>query len=221
MKNYSKMNGIASLFFMLFICFSGLTQNSEKAKRLLNEVSTTMNAYKDIYISFDYIFENKDGGVAEEISEGDAILKGDKYVVNIFGITRIFDGSNTFTIIHENEEVNITSSEEDNPVLLTPSELINFHKSGYTYQLGKQETLNGKKIQFVNLTPIDSESEIALVKIGVDINNKHIANVKHIGKNSSETTINIKKIEVNKNLVDSLFSFNEKEFEQKKYTINR
>ena len=162
-----------------------------------------------------------DGGIVEEITEGDAILKGDKYVVNIFGITRIFDGSDTFTIIHENEEVNITNSEEDNPVLLTPSELINFHKSGYTYQLGKRETVNGKKIQYVHLVPIDSESEIALVKIGIDIKNKHIENVRHIGKNNSETTIRIKEIEFNRSLADSLFSFNEKEYEQKRYTINR
>ena len=49
------MNKIFSLIFTLFTFFSGLTQNSQEAKKLLDEVSSTMNAYKDIYISFDYI----------------------------------------------------------------------------------------------------------------------------------------------------------------------
>ena len=186
------MNKILSIIITLFTFSFGSAQNSDQAKKLLDEVSITMNAYKDIYIEFDYIFENKEGGVSEEVSEGDAILKGEKYVVNIFGITRINNGSDTFTIIHENEEVNITGSDEDNPVLLTPSKLINFHKSGYTYQMGKLITVKGKQIQYVNLVPIDSESEIALVKIGIDTKNNHIEYVRHVGKNNSETTIRIK-----------------------------
>lgn len=215
------MNKILSIIITVFTFFHGSAQNSEAAKKLLDEVSITMNAYKDIYISFDYIFENIEGGVSEEVSEGDAILKGEKYVVNIFGITRIYNGSDTFTIIHENEEVNITGSDEENSVLLTPSKLINFHKSGYTYQMGKLVTVKGKQIQYVNLVPIDSESEIAMVKIGIDTKNNHIENVRHVGKNNSETTIRIKEIEFNQSLADSLFLFNEKEYEQKNYTINR
>lgn len=179
------MKNIVGVIIAIFTLVTAFSQKGDEAKRILDEVSEKMNAYEDIYISFDYIFENIDGGVSEEISEGDAILKGDKYVVNIFGITRIFDGSNTYTIVHENEEVNISDSDDDNPVLFTPSRLINFHKSGYTYNLGTLENVNGKQIQYVILVPIDTESEIASVKIGVDTKHKHIVSVRHIGKNDS------------------------------------
>jgi len=215
------MKNIVSVIFAIFTLVTAFSQKSDEAKRILDEVSEKMNAYEDIYISFDYIFENIDGGVSEEISEGDAILKGDKYVVNIFGITRIFDGSKIYTIVHENEEVNISDSEDDNLVLLTPSELINFHKSGYTYNLGTLENVNGKQIQYVILVPIDTESEIASVKIGVDTKFKHIVSVRHIGKNDSETTISIKNIEFNQSLNDTLFFFDENEYLNKRYTINR
>lgn len=215
------MKNILNFTFAILTIFTAFSQNANEAKKLLDEVSVTMNSYDDIYISFDYVFENKEGGIDAEVSEGDAILKGDKYVVNIFGITRIFDGAETYTIIHENEEVNISNSDDDTSVLLTPSELINFHKNGYTYYLGKLENVKGKQIRYVNLTPIDTESEIASVQIGIDIKNKHIVSVKHIGENDSETTIKIKNLEYNKSLNDSLFSFNEKEYEKKNYTINR
>ena len=37
------------------------------------------------------------------------------------------------------------------------------------YQLGKTTHINGKEIQFVNLTPIDSDSDIVKVELGIEL----------------------------------------------------
>ena len=53
--------------------------------------------------------------------------------------------------------------------LFIPSKLLTFYKEGYTLEMGKLQNIKGKKIQFVTLNPIDSNSEIIMVELGIDV----------------------------------------------------
>ena len=65
-----------------------------------------MNTYKNIQISFKYVLENEAENIRQE-TKGKVTLEGDKYVLNILGIQRIFDGKTLYTISPEDEEVTI------------------------------------------------------------------------------------------------------------------
>ena len=106
------MKNIFNLSIVLFISLISYSQNADDAKILLDEVSSTMNNYDNVYIEFDYTLENKAADV-EQKNKGDVTIQGNKYLVNFFDTTQIYDGSKTYSIISENEEVNISTESID------------------------------------------------------------------------------------------------------------
>jgi len=213
------MKNILNLTLVIFTFFTAFSQSGEEAKKILDEVSNKMSSYNNVYIEFDYILENKTEDVQQDMN-GDVILQGDKYIVNFFGSTQIFDGKKTYTIIPENEEVNISNADIDSDNTITPSKLFSFYKSGYTYSMGELKNMKGKKIQFVKLVPIDSNSEVASVLIGINNKNKHIYVIKEIGKNGTDTILTVKKMKTNQNLNDNIFLFDQKKYENLGYIVN-
>ncbi len=195
------------------------SQNGDSAKKLLDEVSDQMNTYQNVYVEFDYRLENKAENVTQD-TKGDATLQGDKYLVHFFGSTQIFDGKKTYTIIPENEEVNISVADTDNQNTITPAKFYSFYKTGYTFGMGDSKKVGGKDIQFVKLTPIDSNSEISSVLVGIDTKTKNIDTIKQIGENGTETVLKVKNLKTNQNLKNNLFSFDLKKYEDLGYIIN-
>ena len=219
MKNYKKMKQFLSLTITLFISLTGISQNSDTAKRLLDEASSTISNYNNVYIEFDYTLINKSADV-EQNNKGDLTIQGNKYTVNFFGTTQIHDGSKTYTIIPENEEVNVSLADADEENIITPSKFYSFYKKGYTYSLDNQKQIGNKQIQFVKLIPIDSHSDIAEILIGIEIKSKHIYKIIEIGKNDTQTILSIIKYLSNQNLNENIFVFDNKKFESLGYIIN-
>ena len=91
MNNYKLNFGFGFILTLLFMNMS-MAQNDEAAKSTLDQVSATMRGYKNISMDFDYVLDNKAEDVKQEMS-GDLLLEGEKYLVNLFGSTQIFDGS--------------------------------------------------------------------------------------------------------------------------------
>ena len=204
----------------LLLWFSGLAQDDLEAKKWLDQASQKMSSYQNIAVDFDYVLDNKAEDVQQKLS-GDVLLAGDRYVVNLFGSTQIFDGTKTYTIIPENEEVNISETDVDDTNTFTPSKIYTFYHSGYNYALDRVRTVNGKKAQFVKLVPIDSESETSSVLVGIDVDSKHICQVIETGKNGTQTILTAKTIKTDQAINASAFSFDEKKYEAMNYLINR
>jgi hypothetical protein len=80
--------------------------------------------------------------------------------------------------------------------------------------------VGGKNIQFVKLTPMDSNSEISSVIVGIDTKTKNIDTIKQIGENGTETVLKVKNLKTNQTLKSNLFSFDLKKYEDLGYIIN-
>ncbi|WP_100615388.1 LolA family protein [Confluentibacter citreus] len=207
-------NTITLLF--LTLALNSFSQN--KGKALLNEVSQKVKSYQNISIDFKYVLENTAEKIKQE-TRGDVILQGDKYKLNILGITRLFDGKKLYSISPEDEEVTISSQNEDSEDNITPSKMLSFYEEGYTYALDIEQNVQGRKIQYVKLTPIDSNSEINYILLGVDAQTKHIYTLIQIGKNGTKTTLTVNSFKTNEPLSKTLFNFDATKY--KDYYINK
>ena len=206
---------------MVMFCFNvTIAQNDKVAKSTLDKASATMRAYENISMDFDYVLDNKAEDVKQEMS-GDVLLEGEKYMVNLFGSTQIFDGSKTYTIIPENEEVNVNEADVDEDNSFTPSKFYSFYESGYSYEMDELKQVNGKKVQFVRLTPIDTNSEISSILVGIDTKTNHIYQIIEIGTNQTRTILTAKNIKTNQQIEASVFAFDEKKYEDLNYMINK
>ena len=215
-----KLKLYTGVILSIFCVNAILGQNDEAAKKILDDASGTMSSYNNVSMDFDYVLDNSAEDVKQEMS-GDVILEGEKYVVNLFGSTQIFDGSKTYTIIPENEEVNISDADIDEDNTFTPSKFYSFYKSGYNYALGDIKQVNGKKIQFIKLTPIDSNSEISEILVGIDTKSNHIYQIIEIGMDQTRTILTANNIKTNQPIDGSVFVFDEKKYEELNYMINK
>ena len=204
--------------FLLVINGFIFGQNSNEAKKLLDEVNTKVKSYDNISLDFKYVLVNTEENIKQEM-RGDVILQGDKYILNAFGVTRIFDGKTLYTIIPEDEEVTISSENSEDENTITSSAMLSFYQDGYTYQMDIVQNVQGRKIQYVKLIPIDSNSEIKNVLLGIDIKTKHIYNLIEVGSNNTKTTITVNSFKTNEPLSKTLFTFDESKY--KDYYINR
>lgn len=201
---------------LITISVNAFAQN--KGKALLNEVSAKVKSYENISIDFKYVLENTAENMKHE-TKGDVIMQGEKYKLNILGITRLFNGETLYSINPEDEEITISSENEDEEDAITPSKMLSFYEDGYTYALDIEQNINGRKIQYVKLTPIDSNSEITSILLGIDINTKHIYNLIQIGKNDTKTTLTVNSFKTNESLSKTLFTFDANKYQD--YYINK
>ncbi|MGH1386679.1 LolA family protein [Kordia sp.] len=191
--------------------FNVSAQNTEKAKKLLDEVSAKVNSYDNIQIEFKYVLNNKEANTKQE-SKGNVTLEGDKYLLNFLGFTKIYDTKKVYTIVPANEEVTISDADDDETGL-SPSEMLTFYKNGYTYEWDILQNIRGRKIQYIKLTPTSSESDIKSVLLGIDAKTKHIYNLLETGKNGTNTTLTVNSFKTNQPLSKSLFIFDESKYE--------
>jgi outer membrane lipoprotein-sorting protein len=208
------------LVAFLLISLTSIGQESAKAKALLDEVAQKIEGYKNIYIEFNHSLDNKEADVHQE-TRGSVTLKGDLYNLNYMGTEQIFDGKKLYLIIHEDEEVIIQNPSKKKEETLTPSKMFSFYKTGYTFKMDALKTVKGVKIQYVKLTPIDSNSEIKGVLVGIDANTKHIYTIIEAGQNGTTTTLNIRTFKTNQPISENLFIFDRAKYrDQKNYTIS-
>ncbi|UAB83928.1 outer membrane lipoprotein carrier protein LolA [Zunongwangia sp. SCSIO 43204] len=206
--------------FLILACFSlGIqAQNSQKAEQLLNEVSKKVSSYDNMVIDFKYALENTSENIHQE-TRGDASIKGDKYVLNFMGTTQLFDGKKVYTIIPEDEEINISNYVAEDENNITPSKMFTFYQDGYTFDWDITQNVNGRTIQYVKLTPIDSEAEVKNILLGIDKETKNIYNLIQTQPNGTKITITVKSFKTNQSLAQNLFTFDESRYSN--YYINR
>ncbi len=214
------MKKVILLLVAVLVSSVSLAQSEAKAKKLLDEVSKKMNTYENIYVEFKYKLDNNEENVHQE-TRGDVTMKGDLYSVNFLGVNQMYDGKKVYSIISEDEEVNISDVDIEDSSTLTPSKFFSFYKNGFTYSWDKLQDINGRKIQYVKLIPIDSNSEISNVLLGVDTKTNHIYRLIETGNNSTVTTLTITQFKTNQPLSGKLFLFDEDKYKKKGYIINK
>ena len=205
------------LIATLIIAAIANAQQADKAKNLLDEVNSKMSAYNNIYIDFKYNLDNMAENINQE-TKGNVTIAKDKYLLNYLGATKMYDGSKTYTIVPENEEVTIEKNANEETAI-TPSRMLTFYKKGYKYKWDFQQNIRGRKIQYVELKPQKQSSEVKQILLGIDIQTKHIYNLIEIGKNGTKTTITINTFKTNQPLSDNIFKFDREKYKKDGYTI--
>lgn len=224
MKKTDKMNKIWLFVITLMINTSVISQQKDEARLLLDQVSTTMKSYNNMILDFSTSLINEDAGINEDDelpTRGSITLQGEKYKLNYLGNSFIFNGIKLYVINHDEKEVMINDEDlEEEDGVIYPSKLLTFYKEGYNYKMSVVKKINGREIQFINLTPIDTDSEIVKVNLGIDLKTNHIYKLIQFGDNGTKTTLTIDQFKSNQNISDELFQFDQNSYEKLGYLID-
>ncbi len=196
---------IWGLLMVFFIGFSAQAQDA-KAKALLDKVTAKIKSYNNISIDFKYSLHNAKENINQD-SKGTVVMKGNQYVLNFMGITKLFDGKKTYTIVPEDEEITVSAVNEKDDSAITPSKMLTFFNKGYKYSMDIVQNVSGKKIQYIKLVPINSKDQRKEILLGIDSKTNNIYNVIEIGKKGTKTTLTVNSFKTNQALPKNQFTF--------------
>ena len=197
----SRNNLINFLLLGLFSFFSLNGQNN--GIQVLEEVMNNAMKIKDANYSFKITSEN-----ANDLFpiSGEIYIKKEKYFIDTEEIDQIFDGDKLYTIIHENEEV-IVTSDSNTFFNFTPKQIFNFFKDDF--EIEKEE---GQDFS-LNLIARNLVQEDLFYKIIIDSN---LLSIKRIDiKNRDNLILNsflTLSYKYNLSLPSSLFKFDKNKF---------
>ncbi|WP_269242677.1 LolA family protein [Flavobacterium limnophilum] len=199
------MNKYFQIIALLLFSISIQAQD-KKAKDLLNQVTTIVKSYDNIVIDFKYTLNNSKENINQN-SKGNVTMKGNQYVLNFMGVTKIFDGKKSYTIVPEDEEVTISTVNENDDTAITPSKMLTFFNSGYKCSMDILQDVKGRKIQYVKLVPNNAKDPRKEILLGIDVQTKHIYNLIETGKKGTKTTLTVNSFKTNQPLSKNQFTF--------------
>ena len=211
------MKKIVWICFVFLVPFTLQAQSPEAAKKLLDDVSRTIASFENLSFDFTYVLENRPEHIRQETT-GSATIKGDQYKISFLGNEQLFDGEKTYTIIPENEEITISSPDDDSGFGINPSELLVFYKTGYAYQWDIKQNVKGRPIQFIKLIPNEENREVKYLLLGIDMRIKVIYRLIEIGNSETRTTLTLKNLRTNIPLNSDFFTFDDSKYPD--YYIN-
>lgn len=204
------------LIYLLMLSFA--FAKAQTAQDLLKEVNSKINSYDNIGIDFKYSLSNEAEGVNQE-TKGNVLMAGDKYSLQLMGTTQLFDGEDVYTIVPEDEEITISAISDQDDDAITPSRMLSFFNDGYTQKMDITQNVNGRTVQYVKLTPMDSNSDIKHSLLGVDKQTKHIYRLIITQNNGTKITITVNSFKTNQPLAKNVFAFDKSKYAD--YYINR
>ena len=199
-------------FLIIFGVFTGINAQAPevlKAKEILDRVSAKTKGYTSIKADFSITLENLQVNVSDTYS-GKIILKGDKYKVEVMGSEIYYDGKTTWTYLPDAKEVTISDASMLENDLLDPATIFTIYETGFKYIYAGEETINGKKVDIIDLFPEKRDQPYSRIKLYVYRDNLQFAKISQIGRDGNNYIIEIKKMEVNVPADDAMFKFDAK-----------
>lgn len=185
-----------SLLFFIGSSFQMLAQEANvydpNAKKLLDEISASTKGMEPVKVEFSYLLDNRATKV-KETSQGNIVIEGAKYVLNLGKIQMFCDGKAVYTYLSQNDEMQINNISTENDAL-NPSTIFTAYQKGFKYSLKKDEVINGTTYQVVELYPENLKKKYAKVQILVNKSKKQIYSFKTFGKDGTNYEIVVKSI---------------------------
>jgi len=211
------MKKFVQIACLLLFTFAVQAQD-KKAKDLLDQVTAKVRSYNNIVIDFKYALNNTKENINQE-SKGNVTIQGNMYVLNLMGVTKMFDGKKIYTINPEDEEISISKFNEKDDNAISPSKMLTFFNNGYKFMWDIVQNVKGRQIQYIKLTPTSAKDQRKEILLGIDTQTKNIYNLIEVGKNGTKTTLTVNSFKTNQPLSKNQFTFDASKYP--KYYINK
>lgn len=187
------------IIFALSLMMACATTFAQTAKEVLDKTANAVSNPSGISANF------KMAGGMGNVS-GTISVKGKKFQATTAMATVWFDGKTMWTYMKNNEEVNITTPNDEQLQRINPYNFINLYKKGYDITMSKSSTAYTVHLT----TQAQNSNKIQELFITVDKKSYHPTQVKML-QGKKWTTFDISNLKAQK-LADSIFTFNAKDF---------
>lgn len=182
-------------------------QEGDQSKAILDKAYATFEASQGIRLTFTLsTFDLSNTPI--DIQTGEGYAKGNKFKLDMETMAIWFNGETQWVLMKEVNEVNISQPTEQEVASINPLALLGIYKEGYTLSPPVTTTVNGKRVQRIDMAPTSSRGDFQSVSVTIDPTNHALARVILTGHDGMKTRIDITEYNANQRYPDSYFTFN-------------
>jgi outer membrane lipoprotein carrier protein len=191
---------------VIFSSIGLFAQNDAEAKKILDGVSAKFKAFKTVQGTFNVKIENKQGKKVGS-KTGSIFMKGGKYKITEKSTEIISDGVTQWRYEPAANEVTISKVDGSNATITPQKMFSNFYDKDFLYKLNGEKTLNGKKVQEIEMTPTDKRKNFFKVYVYIDKITQTIASTKVLENTGNVVTYSITNMKTDLPIDDKVFIF--------------
>ena len=195
---------------LLFAAFS-FAQSSVSAKNILDKAYSAYENSKGIKMSFNVATTDENGSAYQD-QKGIALVKGNKFKIEMPTIDTWFDGKTQWVLMKDLNEVNISNPSSEEIASISPLALLSMYKTGYTLKNPVTKTVNGKSASVIDMTPTGSKSDFKNISVALDKKTNTVLQVSLTMKNGMKNKIDISDYNANYNFADADFVFDKSKY---------
>lgn len=198
------------VLFLLLSVFTG-SVFAQDARNILDKAAEVYNNAGGIRASF--VLDAKDPNSKVTHSyDGTALLKGNKFRIEIPDAITWFDGTTQWVYMKDTEEVNVTTPDEDELQGISPAYLFNIYKKGFTLNYKGEVREGGKSKILVEMIPQKKNSSIKNILVHIDKESNMFSSIKLVDKSGLENSLHIVKFKPGIDIADNTFVFNKSDY---------
>jgi outer membrane lipoprotein carrier protein len=203
------MHKHSTVLCLLLITNLAFCQQDPAAREILDRVAGKTKSYKSIEANFELIVEDRKEKT-QTLSSGLLRLKGDKYRIESMGSIVYFNGKTVWTYTEDIEEVVITEPDTaDDSFLSNPAQIFYWYNRDFKYRYTGESVIDDRRMHEIDLYPKNLNQPFSSFKIFIDKEKEIITGIKIRGKDGIDYNIQIRDFVTDKELDDSIFTFDE------------
>ena len=158
-------------------------------------------------VSANFNISTKSNGYVSEI-KGKIVLDGTKFAFTTDEMECGYDGKTLWTYIKNNEEINLSSPEDDEIININPYLLLKNYNTRFKCSF---DSKNGD-LETIILSPKNTSDNISSVKVTLNSKLLYPSIIEVMNKDNSKIVIKVLDYNNKTNIDKSKFSFNEKQY---------
>ena len=209
------MQIMSTLTALLIACLSvspALSQDKKdpKAQEILKGLSSKYKSMKSFSASFKVISKDQKNNTTDTQS-GSLLVKGKKFHLTIKGQEIISDGTSTWTLLKESNEVQINEVSEKSDAI-TPTNIFTIYEKGFSSKYLGETKVGNITMQQIELVPDDTKKSYFKIQLNINKAEKVISSAKIFDKNGTHFTYSIDVFKANADAPDAAFTFNQSKY---------
>ena len=190
---------------------NSLGKNDPDAKKILDQVSAKLKSFKSVQASFTLAVEDSKGK-QQGVKKGLFYQKGLQYRITISGQDIFCDGKSTWTYDKSTNEVTITKVDPTVKTISPEKFFTDFYDKDFLYKLNGESKQGGKKLEEIELTPVDKTKTFFKVLLYVDKRTKTMYSFKILQKDGTKYTLTANSINGTAGIPDAQLVFDKSKY---------
>ena len=174
---------------------------------ILDRSAEKIRNLKSIQADFELVIEDRKEDM-KSTSQGNVLIKQDKYRLVSGESTVYFDGTTMWTYAADINEVVVTEPDNsDDDFLSNPAKIFTWYSRDFKYRYIGEVTLSGRRFHEIDLYPRNLDQPFSRIKVFISQSAQIPEMISSIGKDGIDYTVNLTNIVTDREVADATFVF--------------